>query len=78
MNLIFGMNFHSQKKLTMNELDIYIKKVNYYLYEEYFIDMRGNINNIAFNWYFESFSRNETFQLCAGKINKYIKQELNI
>lgn len=63
----------------MNELDHYVKKVNYYLYEEYFIDIRGDINsnNIAFNWYFEGFSKNETFQSCAGRISEYIKKGIN-
>lgn len=59
----------------MNELDSYIKKTNWYLYNEYFIEIRGAVgeNNVMFNWYFESFSKNQTFQECAGRIAKYLK-----
>lgn len=60
----------------MNEFNEYIKKVNYYLLKEYLIDVRGetSMNNVVFNWYFESYSKNETFQSCAGRIGKYIRR----
>jgi hypothetical protein len=63
----------------MNELNNYIKKTNWYLLHEYFIDVRGDIesNNIVFNWYFESFSNNETFQTCAGKVANYLTKGLS-
>lgn len=62
----------------MNELNEFIQKTNWYLLNEYFIDIQGNIenNNVVFNWYFESFSNGETFQCCAGRINSYLKPAL--